>query len=471
MGVRHLAGEDQEGVGGQGEGGGVGCAVEWGRGGGDHALVAGGVRVGEILVGIAVEDFAPATAAGEADAVVETVEVGEMDHDDHILALALDPALEGEHSLVVMGMEDMQSIAAEAGEVPTQLQEFTDEAQVIVHVAIAGIETGPMEQEVLVMVEVVGPLFILEELLAHEKHGDTGSGQAQAGGNTGSAASVPGPRVRGVGQAGDALLAGVAVVAKDEVVVLRTLDELPGFGESLGPEAMGEPGHVQGVIAGGTRVTDDSADGDAQAIGEGGVEAGAAGGGGLNDVGVDVPVFGEVQGVGAEVVEGVGQVLAEAPAVGCAVVVDHAHLVIAETVDSIFLQEEPGVLDEEVAHLGFAEIEHQTAGVTAVEEVEGVGIAAGGVLAVEEVEAFVAEAASGVVIDDVEEDGEAVDMAEIDEGLELVHFAAKTLEGIGRELFGLEQGVKGLGIRWEGGVFDGEVHFPGRSNRCRCSLC
>ena len=52
-----------------------------------------------------------------------------------------------------------------------------------------------------------------------------------------------------------------------------------------------------------------------------------------------------------------GQILAKAPAVRRAVVVDHAHLIVAKSVNAIFVKEEFGVLDEEIAHLRFAEIE------------------------------------------------------------------------------------------------------------------
>ena len=44
--------------------------------------------------------------------------------------------------------------------------------------------------------------------------------------------------------------------------------------------------------------------------------------------------------------------------------IDHAHLVVAEAVHAVFVKEELGVLDQEIAHLRFAEVEDQSAGVS-----------------------------------------------------------------------------------------------------------
>ena len=46
-------------------------------------------------------------------------------------------------------------------------------------------------------------------------------------------------------------------------------------------------------------------------------------------------------------------------------------------------------------------------------------------LAVEEVQALVAEIAAGVVVDDVEHHRQPVQMAEVDQRLELIHLAAQ----------------------------------------------
>ena len=124
-------------------------------------------------------------------------------------------------------------------------------------------------------------------------------------------------------------------------------------------------------------------------------------------------------------VEGGREVLAEAPTVRGAIVVDHAHLVVAEAVHAVFVQEELGILDQEVPHLRLAVVEDESAGMAAVGEVEGVSVAARGGLAVQEVHALIAEIAARVVVDDVQDDGETVYVAQVDQRLELIHFAAQ----------------------------------------------
>src|SRR3954447_21499388 len=105
-----------------------------------------------------------------------------------------------------------------------------------------------------------------------------------------------------------------------------------------------------------------------------------------------------------------------------AVVVDDADLIVAEAVDPVLVEVELRILDQEVADLGLAEVEDLAAGMISSVEVERIlRLALGRGLAVEEEQALIAELSARVVVDDVEEDRQAVDVAEIDERLELVH--------------------------------------------------
>lgn len=114
-------------------------------------------------------------------------------------------------------------------------------------------------------------------------------------------------------------------------------------------------------------VADHVANGDAQTVGERGVEAGA-GWRALDDSGIDVPVFGDAECTWADETQGVGQVLAKRPTVRHTVVVDDADLIVAEAIDAVFVEEEARVLDQEVAHLGLAEIEDQPTGMPMLEK-------------------------------------------------------------------------------------------------------
>src|SRR5687768_15230373 len=100
-----------------------------------------------------------------------------------------------------------------------------------------------------------------------------------------------------------------------------------------------------------------------------------------------------------------GQVLAEAPPMRCAVVIDDADLVVPETVDAVLVEEEPRVVNQKVAHLRFSKVEHQPTRMSLVCEVQRVAVPAVRRLPVEEIEAFVAEVSSRVVVDKIEHDG------------------------------------------------------------------
>jgi hypothetical protein len=64
------------------------------------------------------------------------------------------------------------------------------------------------------------------------------------------------------------------------------------------------------------------------------------------------------------------QVLAKTPALGRAVVIDHAHLVVPESIDTVFSEKEFGVLNQEVANLRLGKVEHKTAGMAYIGEVQ-----------------------------------------------------------------------------------------------------
>ena len=102
------------------------------------------------------------------------------------------------------------------------------------------------------------------------------------------------------------------------------------------------------------------AQGVAQGIVVAGVEAGAAFARGLHDVGIHAPVFGVLQAAGTEGVAGGVEILEEPPAVSGVGVHDHADLVVAEAVDVVFLEEKPGVVDEELADFGPGEGEAES---------------------------------------------------------------------------------------------------------------
>lgn len=254
--------------------------------------------------------------------------------------------------------------------------------------------------------------------------GGAGRGDQEAGGDTGAAAGVPGTGVVATRQAGDAR----GAVFEDFVVRFEVLHELPGLVKAGRPQGEGDGRQVHGRARPAAGLGEGVAQGGAQRVVVAGIEAGAAIGGGLHDVGVDVPVFGVLQAAGAEGVAGIVEVLEARPAVGLVGVHHDAHLVVAQAIGMIFREQELGVVDEELADLLSSEGEAESTGVADVAEVKAVVVVALG-HAVEEVEALVVEIAAGMVINHVENDRQAVQMGEVHQAAKLVRGAIEMRGG------------------------------------------
>jgi hypothetical protein len=154
-----------------------------------------------------------------------------------------------------------------------------------------------------------------------------------------------------------------------EVVILRSLHELPVLFETFRPEAPGQGGQVERALVGFTAIADHVAKGDPQTIGEAAVEPGP-----LrwrqHHVGVHVPILRLVESPGPMGPQFGSQLLTKTPAMRSPVVVNDTDLVMAEAIDTVLIQQELRVLNQKVPHLRFGKIKHQPAGVTLVREVK-----------------------------------------------------------------------------------------------------
>jgi hypothetical protein len=140
---------------------------------GKHSTaVACDVWIDPIFIHIAVKDFAPLPIAWETDAVAEAIECRQVHHDDHIVSFALHPAVPGEHAILIVAVQHAETLPAQGGIPPAQPHQFAREPYVIEYLLVALVEAGPIEQQVFMELEIVGPLFVLQELLAHEQHRD-----------------------------------------------------------------------------------------------------------------------------------------------------------------------------------------------------------------------------------------------------------------------------------------------------------
>ncbi len=244
----------------------------------------------------------------------------------------------------------------------------------------------------------------------------------------------------------------------DDVVILRPLHEAPLLPETLRPEAPDQARHVEGALVRGARVADDVADRHAQAVGQGRIEAGPIWRR-VHHVRIHVPILGMMQRLWPVCMQRGGEVLAKPPSVRRAVVIDDAHLVVTESVDTVFIEKEFRVLDKEIPHLRLGEVEDEASGMALVREIEGVPLPASRRLAVEEVQALIAELTARMVVDHVEDHSQAVEMTEIYQRLELIHFSAQILRPVTAQALRIEETVHLGDVRRQVVIRHGEIHL------------
>ena len=76
----------------------------------NFATVACGDWVHPVLVDVAIKNFSPAARPRETDSVVEAMRRSEVNHDDHIMPLALNPAMKRKHSVFIVSMNNSKTL-------------------------------------------------------------------------------------------------------------------------------------------------------------------------------------------------------------------------------------------------------------------------------------------------------------------------------------------------------------------------
>ena len=130
---------------------------------------------------------------------------------------------------------------------PTQLDQLAREAEVIDHLPVAAPRGRPSAAA-----GRGGKSKLSDHCLSSRNSwpmksiGIPGAVRLMRGGDPRAAAAVPRTRIARVAEPRDALLA----VAIDDVVILRSLHELPVLVEAVRPQAAREPGHVERPLVG-----------------------------------------------------------------------------------------------------------------------------------------------------------------------------------------------------------------------------
>jgi hypothetical protein len=113
-----------------------------------------------------------------------------------------------------------------------------------------------------------------------------------------------------------------------------------------------------------------------------------------------------------------------------AIVLDDPNLIIPDPVDAVFAQEKTGIVDQELRDPLVPVGENLAAGPALIGEVQTM-IQIAIRLAIVEPHAVIVEAAAGMIVDEVEDYGDAVQMAQIDEALQLIDPGHKLRRGQG----------------------------------------
>ena len=128
----------------------------------------------------------------------------------------------------------------------------------------------------------------------------------------------------------------------------------------------------------------------------------------------------------------------------------------------IFIEEEFGVVDEELADVSFGIAKNSSASLFVADEIEAIVVGAIRRL-IEVFDAFFVEAGSGVIVDDVEDHSDAVKVEKIDHRFELVGLAGQLRCGQFRLVLLGEELIDDCDIARQIGALDGVIHF-GREN-------
>src|SRR3989442_16022621 len=102
--------------------------------------------------------------------------------------------MEGDDFAARRAMEGIDAFVTQGWMFAAEPEKIAREAMLIGHRFVLSFQTGPPDEEVG-GVGIVFPEFVLKKFLAHEEHGNAGSGQEQASGDTRAAAGEPGAMI------------------------------------------------------------------------------------------------------------------------------------------------------------------------------------------------------------------------------------------------------------------------------------
>ena len=168
--------------------------------------------------------------------------------------------MEGQDSVHIVDVLDVRLIPAQPRLAPANLDQLRSETQMIGHRLVGAFHALPPDQ--IAGHRIVAEWFILKELLPHEQHRNSGSGQKKSRRHAAAAAGVPGTRVRGIGQSWNARTFSYLY----DVVVLNTLNGAPARKQTLGLNSSSNAFQIHVCIRAARSLSDHPTHGLAQSI-------------------------------------------------------------------------------------------------------------------------------------------------------------------------------------------------------------
>src|SRR3984957_234574 len=201
------------------------------------ASVAGDSGIDPVIVDVAVEYFEPVSGLGKADVIIIPRVLIQAAHDHDVVSDTFDPALKGEHAVLVMDVNDRAAFSAQGRMVAADADQFAGKAEKVAHRFVAATQAVPPDQRV--RVRRVAPWLVLQDLLAHENKRNPRRGQQQPHRNPAAAARIPGAGVAAVGEPGDPRTAADV----DDVVVFHRRNRAPAIGQAGAGDGIGNRTH------------------------------------------------------------------------------------------------------------------------------------------------------------------------------------------------------------------------------------
>src|ERR671919_683186 len=111
----------------------------------NSAAIADTVGIHPVFINVSIKDFTPFSRTRKTDPVAKTIERRKVYYDKDVMPFALNPAMEDEHAVLVVYMDDAEALTTQSRIAPTKSDQLPREAHMIDHLFIAGVQPSPME--------------------------------------------------------------------------------------------------------------------------------------------------------------------------------------------------------------------------------------------------------------------------------------------------------------------------------------